>query len=292
MKVFLNYTDHADEALHKTLKITLPKSWKNGPTSKLLNQFVESYNTSLGEQNPLSVDCLHLALREGEEWEPLPSDAITIEVIPDRSDVFVMHGPSTTLAEIESKAAAEKKRKKEEDATMARCTHFGCKKRFPKGGPYPDCQYHAAPPVFHETVKYWSCCPDKKAYDWNDFELIPGCLTGKCSEVKEQGKLFLGGTDMRAQAGENSQLRSIDDFNKAQAAGGTDAAPVLDRLRKVMEDLGIEKELYDQVVDGMKEQLKHEAATDAQLLDLVVEKLGSKLKAAMKAIAVEQLRIQ
>ena len=310
MKVFLNYTDNTDETLHKTLKITLPKKWKTGPTSKLLDQFVETYNSgSCGETNPLNVNDLHLAVPEDDDDDkngadknasllPLPSDAITLDVIPDRSDVFVMHGPSTTLAAIRAEEEAAKAKKRAEEATMARCTHFGCKNRFPKGGPYPECSYHAAPPVFHETVKFWSCCPHKKAYDWNDFEAIPGCQKGRCTEQKEDRKQFLGGTDMRAQAAESSNLRSIDDFNKAQAAGGTDAAPVLDRLRDVLKDLGVDHELFDQVVEGMKKEFSNgsvvdpDAPVDPVLLDSVATELGKKLKASMKAIAVEQLRIK
>jgi len=101
----------------------------------------------------------------------------------------------------------------------------------------------------------------------------------------------LGGTDLREQA-EGEKLKSIDDFNKAQSAGGAEAAPVLDRLRNAMFELGIDRELFDQVVDGMKEEFSGSAASESELLAAVSEELGSKLKAAMKAIAVDQLRIK
>ena len=32
-----------------------------------------------------------------------------------------------------------------------------------------DRSYHKLPPVFHETAKFWACCPDKKCYDWDSF---------------------------------------------------------------------------------------------------------------------------
>jgi len=127
--------------------------------------------------------------------------------------------------------------------------------------------------------------------DWDDFQQIPGCLTGRCTDVKDEGKRFLGGTDLREQA-EGEKLKSIDDFNKAQSAGGAEAAPVLDRLRNAMFELGIDRELFDQVVDGMKEEFSGSAASESELLAAVSEELGSKLKAAMKAIAVDQLRIK
>jgi hypothetical protein len=70
--------------------------------------------------------------------------------------------------------------------------------------------------------------------------------------VKEQGQSSCREERNCAQNDDGDQLRSIDDFNKAQAAGGTTAAPILDRLQRVMQELGIEQELYNQVVEGMK----------------------------------------
>ncbi|KAL3932389.1 MAG: hypothetical protein SGARI_003976 [Bacillariaceae sp.] len=227
------------------------------------------------------------------ELAPICSDAVVLDEIPDRGDVYICHGPSQTIAE---KADAAKRQEQERQASLKNtvaCTHFGCQKRFPKGGPYPECRYHQSAPVFHETAKFWSCCPNKKAYDWDDFQRIPGCCTGTCTDQKEEGqKLFLGGTDLREQANDGAGLKSIDDFNKSQQAGGADAAPVLDRLRKVMAEMGVEQELYDQVVDGMKKEHESAAATEADLLAAVSQDLGAKLKAMMKSVAAEQLRIK
>mmetsp|Transcript_21762 Transcript_21762/g.45928 ORF Transcript_21762/g.45928 Transcript_21762/m.45928 type:complete len:304 (+) Transcript_21762:60-971(+) len=303
MKVFLNYEDNENKDFHKALKITLPKSWKTGPVSKLLDQFVESYNAKFKETNPLQASELHLGIREQQEksygsmgtaeteMNPLCNDAVVIETIPDRSDVYICHGPGRTKAEVEAEAKAEEEELKELRKNTVTCTHFGCQNRFPKGGPYPICTYHKLPPVFHETAKYWACCPNKKAYDWDDFQKIPGCMTGRCSEVKDDGKLFLGGSDLREQA-KVEKLKSIDDFNKAQSAGGAEAAPVLERLRNVMFEMGIDKELFDQVVDGMKKDCSGLASNESELLSMVSEELGSKLKASMKAIAVDRLRIK
>ena len=126
MKVFLHYEDHDDKSFHKSLKITLPKSWKTGPASNLLKQFVESYNNNPDfggspDRNPLPGDGdddlllskLHLAMRQevvepsntsttttGEnkvELVPVCSDAIVVDEIPDRMDVYICHGPSQTL---------------------------------------------------------------------------------------------------------------------------------------------------------------------------------------------------
>ena len=157
MKVFLHYEDNGDETLYKSLKITLPKSWKNGPNLNLLEQFIESYNNSKhGETNTLKVQDMHLCIRQpiknktssslpGEtetELVPLCSDGIVLEDIPDRGDVYICHGPSLTQSE------KDDIQRKEEEELMAKhkntvaCTHFGCQHRFPKGGPYPECRYH------------------------------------------------------------------------------------------------------------------------------------------------------
>lgn len=302
MKVFLNYEDNENSDLHKSLKITLPKSWKTGPASNLLEQFVESYNAKFQDTNPLKVEDMHLTIRQQvpgsttdsskTELVPLCSDAVVLDDIPDRGDVYIRHGPSQTKAEVLAAAQAAEEEKQRQLKTTVACTHFGCQKRFPKGGPYPECLYHKLPPVFHETAKYWACCPNKKAYDWDDFQKIPGCMTGTCTDVKEDGKMFLGGTDLREQLAEGAQLKSIDDFNKAQSAGGAEAAPILDRLRSVMMEMDIDKELYDQVVDGLKSEYASSAANEAELLAAVSQDLGGKLKTMMKSIAAEQLRIK
>jgi hypothetical protein len=298
MKVFLHYEDNDNNAFYKTLKITLPKSWKTGPTSKLLGQFVESYNSNeeLLKRNPLQEDALHLTVRQhdGEKSVivPLASDAITLDVITDRADVYIVHGASKTLQDWEDERQTESKRKADELANTVACKNFGCKQRFKRGGPYPDCQHHKAPPVFHETAKFWSCCPTKKAYDWEDFQNIPGCQHGTCIEVKEDDQpLFLGGSDIREKAGEAVKLKSIDDFNKSAEAGG-DAAPVLERLENVLTELDIDRELFEQVVGGMKKEFGDKVANEAELLEIVKAELGSHLKASLKAIAAEQQRIK
>jgi hypothetical protein len=301
MKVLLHYEENEQTALQKSLKITLPKSWKSGPTSQLLSQFIESYNGNASfAENQLQESEMHLCIRQvvgtttSDEAElvPLASNAVVLEAIPDRADVYICHGPSFTLEEKAAETAQALKKKQEELASTVACTHFACKKRFPAGGPYPECQFHKAPPVFHETAKFWSCCPNKKAYDWEDFQNIPGCETGVCSEVKDaEGKMFLGGSDLRDQAADAPKLKSIDDFNKSQDAG-SEAAPVLERLQGVLEELGVEKELFDQVIEGFKKEFADSVSNEAELLELVSQELGDKLKKSMKSIAVDQLRLK
>jgi len=305
MKVLIHYEDNENTDLHKSLKITLPKSWKNGPTSNLLNQFIETYNgnETFGGINPLDSAQLHLSIRQvvdpksttpKTELVDLASDEVVLDRISDRADIYVVHGPSKTLADVKQEQEAANEAEKAKLANTVACTHFGCNHRFPPGGPYPECHYHMKPPVFHETAKFWSCCPTKKAYDWEGFQRIPGCQTGVCTEIKpdDDQPQFLGGTDLREAAGGAVQLKSIDDFNRAQAAGGADAAPVLDRLSKVLVELGMETELYEQVVEGYRTALQERCSNEAEVLEAVKAELGAKLKESFQAMAADQLRIK
>ncbi|XP_006627895.2 cysteine and histidine-rich domain-containing protein 1 [Lepisosteus oculatus] len=58
------------------------------------------------------------------------------------------------------------------------CTNGGCSKTF--AGPESNeetCLYHAGVPIFHEGMKYWSCCK-RKTSDFNTFLSQEGCTRG------------------------------------------------------------------------------------------------------------------
>lgn len=296
MKVLLHYEDNTDNNLWKTLKITLPKSWKNGPTSKLLAQFIESYNSNatLGASNPLTESNMHLSTRKKQsdgttQLVSLANDEIILDCLVDRADVYVCHGASESLAD--RRAAASQ----QTAADTVQCKRFGCQKRFLPGlasssGP---CLHHKAPPVFHETAKFWSCCPQKKAYDWDDFQAIPGCCESECcTEEKEnqQERQFLGGMDLREQAAANAGLKSIDDFNKEQS--GNLGACKLEKLKTVLADMDIDKELFDQVVGGIKKGLLGDGMSEAEADEAAAMELSQVIKTALKNKAASQLRIK
>lgn len=65
------------------------------------------------------------------------------------------------------------------------CKNGGC------GGTYdgPEsnnstCVYHSGVPIFHEGLKFWSCC-SKKTTDFNAFLSQPGCESGKHVWIKQ-----------------------------------------------------------------------------------------------------------
>jgi hypothetical protein len=73
---------------------------------------------------------------------------------------------------------AKPKVTKYEDGTY-RCQNKGCQARFRKEDNHAKaCTYHKGTPVFHETLKWWGCCPDRKKMDFDDFLAVPGCASG------------------------------------------------------------------------------------------------------------------
>lgn len=48
------------------------------------------------------------------------------------------------------------------------------------------CTYHPGCPVFHEGLKFWSCC-QRRTTDFNTFLSQPGCTTGTHKWTKEVG---------------------------------------------------------------------------------------------------------
>ena len=47
-----------------------------------------------------------------------------------------------------------------------------------------ECQYHPGVPIFHEGLKFWSCC-QRKTTDFQSFLDQAGCQFGTCKWKKE-----------------------------------------------------------------------------------------------------------
>jgi hypothetical protein len=59
-------------------------------------------------------------------------------------------------------ASAKPKVKRNADGSF-RCQRKGCGKANARTDAGPVCIHHCGPPVFHETYKLWSCCPQARA---------------------------------------------------------------------------------------------------------------------------------
>jgi len=69
------------------------------------------------------------------------------------------------------------------------CKNHGCQETY--RGPNEKvriyCNFHTGDPIFHEGMKYWSCCK-KKTSDFNAFMEQAGCVLGKHRWIKESIK--------------------------------------------------------------------------------------------------------
>jgi len=75
----------------------------------------------------------------------------------------------------------------EEISIGTKCKNGGCSVEFT--GPetnFTECIHHPGVPIFHEGMKYWSCC-QKKTSDFTAFMNQVGCETGKHCWVKDSG---------------------------------------------------------------------------------------------------------
>ncbi|GAB6032558.1 hypothetical protein CHUAL_011450 [Chamberlinius hualienensis] len=68
------------------------------------------------------------------------------------------------------------------------CKNAGCQKSFEgEHSNAETCIYHAGVPIFHEGLKFWSCCK-RKTTDFNAFLDQVGCKTGSHEWKKENDK--------------------------------------------------------------------------------------------------------
>ena len=153
------------------------------------------------------------------------------------------------------------------------CKNFGCNKRYnEENNADGACLHHCKPPVFHETRKFWSCCPDQIAWDWDSFQAIKGCTQGRHSSVAASQQ-FLGGTDVRAQQ-EEQLAQSTPQRIKT-------SLDKLSTLRKALIDIGVDGKLFDSARDAIKLKYENEGS---KAWDLVAENLGKHLEQSLSQI--------
>jgi len=66
------------------------------------------------------------------------------------------------------------------------CKNSGCRKTYENEKSNADlCAYHPGTPIFHEGLKYWTCCL-RKTTDFNSFLEQVGCTEGKHLWIKKE----------------------------------------------------------------------------------------------------------
>ena len=79
------------------------------------------------------------------------------------------------------------------------------------------CRFHPGKPVFHDGNKGWDCCKER-AFDWDGFEKIEGCMHGRHNDVKTEVEFWKSGTVDTAAASiaKAEKLMTADDFNRIE----------------------------------------------------------------------------
>ena len=254
MKLFVKYEEGDDEGAHMNTKFTVPKSWRPGPVSKLLGFAVDTYN---GKHADATLDLANVHFEF--DGDALGLEDIVEAVLKTKDEVLIKPGASRPLgdkakaaADAEAAAAAEAEAKRVFAIGKITCKNFGCNKKYSDATNFDgECRHHSKPPVFHETAKYWSCCPHKKAYDWDSFMEIKGCAHGKHSDVKPgAGNVALGGAHVRGDAGPGGpKLKKIEDFNR----GKQDLTP-LESLKHALIAIGCSAADFESAVGELKKK--------------------------------------
>lgn len=105
---------------------------------------------------------------------PAPPPAVLKSI----ADYNVQNPDAATAAGSALKSIAVRKSTRRSDGT-ARCQNKGCQKDFVVSeNTSTSCVYHAGQAIFHDAAKFWSCCANKKCYDFDEFMLVPGCAVG------------------------------------------------------------------------------------------------------------------
>ena len=312
MKVYLHLEEEKEDGgdasaavlPEMTIKLTLPKSWQASGFERLRGTFVTSYNKKHGE-GKIDAATWHFESSDGKEYA---DDAPIKEHVKSGADLFLRRGKGKTMEELgiapqepageaapkkvaPPKAPAStgackpvKKTAKKNDGRLV-CKRFGCSARYLEGENHESaCRYHAKPPIFHETRKWWACCPKKIAWDWETFTAIPGCCVGEHSNVA-QGKKFLGGVDVRAEKAQEYEYapKPIGSSKAANAKKEKSGLEKLLDLRKALVAVGVDAAIFDRARDAVK--ANHEAK-GAKCWDAVCQDLSKVFEASLASASI------
>jgi len=259
MKITLKYDETDAEDKKLTLRLTMPAKYVEGPTNDVIKLFIGHYNKK-HEDTPLDPDKFHLKIVGGEH---LDREERVKDCVKDKDELYVLSGvemlpAKRAVAPVAVQAATSPAPKanstgpKKDAEGRVRCKNFGCKNWFFEDDP-PECRHHKSAPIFHETAKWWSCCPDKKEYEFEAFEKVPGCVVGRCMATTNTTRRTLGGCDLRADV--DSAPHRID------ADAPVDPRRKLNALRSGVIAMGVDEKLFEDVGSRLLTQANgdHEA---------------------------------
>eukprot|EP01041_Mallomonas_annulata_P004476 gene4476-8911_t len=222
IKVYIHY--EADGAPEKTSKLTVPKKWvEERNVVEVIGLFTDAYNAKYPEHS-LDKELVHLTTSNDNGALPVFSNDKIGAALSDRTDYFIKKGIHMRQ-DIPSRPSASNLL----ETSQLRCKNYGCNMFFTEETNHDtSCRHHIAPPIFHDRVKGWSCCKEKKAYDWDEFKAIEGCTLGKHSTIEKKLLFTESPTVAAANSAEAKEaaapLKSISDFNTQNPLAATAAS--------------------------------------------------------------------
>lgn len=118
------------------------------------------------------IEVISNPLKNKSSLERPPFDIPQVTLSPTISPVL--------LEQIKGLTALEIDKSKESKVQIGQsCKNNSCKATYK--GPTSEeetCNYHSGVPIFHEGLKYWSCC-QKRTTEFSVFLQQPGCTRGK-----------------------------------------------------------------------------------------------------------------
>jgi hypothetical protein len=221
IKVYLHY--ELAGVPHKTSKLSVPKKWV---TDKSVTDVIELFTDSYNKTNPndaIEKDEVHLV--DSNEDKIFSDDIIGI-ALQDRFDYHIKHGKHLRRALASTLETTS--------STALRCRNYGCNQHYEEHENNDTaCRHHVAPPIFHDCIKAWSCCKERKAYDWEEFQQIEGCTLGPHSTIDPKLLFASSPTVAAAVVAEEKNpgsvapvIKSIADFNQQnpEAASAANSA--------------------------------------------------------------------
>ncbi|XP_072361633.1 cysteine and histidine-rich domain-containing protein 1-like [Scyliorhinus torazame] len=169
---------------HSNVKPPEPLKPETGCNKDLTNNLKSQFDTEYIIKGPKSAESMKRERPSSEE----PMVKLPLKVSKSLQESLEKLNKSTQKID----------REREEESSSGlkvgtSCKHAGCKKTFQA----PDsnletCNFHPGIPIFHEGMKYWSCCKIKTT-EFEDFIEQPGCAKGQHLWTKKEADKKLVG---------------------------------------------------------------------------------------------------
>ncbi|KAM8934515.1 integrin beta-1-binding protein 2 [Pelodytes ibericus] len=150
----------------------------------------EICGTKGSSDSPASNSCKEIIVQGPKSAEKMQKERPSVQeqMLPLVFKVSQSLEQALEKLRLETKEESDHKVESEVAVIGTRCKHAGCKEAY-QGAESESgtCIYHPGVPVFHEGMKYWSCCAIKTS-DFNEFLDQRGCTSGTHLWVQKAGK--------------------------------------------------------------------------------------------------------